>query len=222
MRRYILFILLLFGFISNATAQTLPKKNDFKTLGGGMVSPKGGTMGNVIGAEPKGMDYGKYTDETLDEKTKEMQERDWQSEDTAWKRACSINNTAAYQRYSAIYPNGAHISEAQKRLIDLQVEEVINNDHGDLPNIKQLVKDDDSPISVVRIENHTNQTLTVMYSGLDSRKIRIPPYGRDKISVKNGRYGIAASVTSRNVKPFAGHTTLSGGEYEIGFYIVRE
>ena len=166
--------------------------------------------------------YGKYDDATLGNLAKTMEERDWTSEDTAWKRASALNNSNSYQRYIALFPHGAHIAEANTRLIDIKVTEALNDAHDELPNLKRVVEDDESPTSTLVIKNNTNYPLTVMFSGADTKSIVIVVDGTAVVNVTNGAYKIAASVPPSNIRPFAGKTEFSGGRYETGFWVVRQ
>ena len=171
--------------------------------------------------DPGALKYKGYSDESLDEMEKQMQERDWGSEDTAWKRACEQNTYDSYQRYIAMYPNGAHKADATCLLIDARVNEALRNAHENLPNIHILEADPDSPNSTLRIRNNTGLTLTVYCSGNSTKDIVIPPDGFATLLLENGEYKIAASVPPQHIRPFAGKTTFTGGSYDIGFWVVN-
>ncbi|MCQ2188080.1 MAG: hypothetical protein MJY73_07015 [Bacteroidales bacterium] len=178
-------------------------------------------IGTAINADASPIEYGKYTDDKLSQLEKEMEAREWGSEDTAWERARKTDTKDAYQRYVAMYPNGAHRPQASQRLVDLSVDDIFNNDHGSLPKMNHVEKDDDSPTSTITIENATRYPLTVMYSGAESKSIVISPGAKSTMTLPNGRYRIAASVPDAFVRPFAGSETFSGGRYETGYVIVR-
>lgn len=173
-------------------------------------------------AEESGVpsNYKSYTDNTLQDLERQMKEREWGSEDTAWNRACEINSSQAYERYMAIYPTGAHIADASRKLVDARVAETLNNAHNELPDIMRVEPDDDSPTSTILIKNNTGLTLTVYYSGSVSKSLVIPPDGMNFITLENGPYKLAATVPPAHIKPYAGKTELRGGRYEIGFWIV--
>lgn len=166
------------------------------------------------------VEYEKFSDARLEELEREMSERSWGSEDTAWERACVLNTRDAYMKYVAMYPNGEHRPEANKRIIDIEVEDILNHEHEELPGITRVEEDDDSPTSTIVIKNNTQYRLTVMYSGSESKSIAIAPGGRGTLTVKNGRYNIAASVPPAHIRPYAGSTTLEGGRYETGYWVV--
>ena len=178
-----------------------------------------GTKMDANAAVPSG--YGKYSDEGLEDLNKAMQEREWGQEDTAWKRAKEIDSIEGYQKYLARYPYGAHVGEANNRIIDIRVNDALNSEHDDLPDMKRVEEDDDSPTSTIILENNTDYPLTVMVSGLESKSIVIAVGGKGAITVKNGRYRIAASVPPAHIRPFAGSQEFSGGRYETGFWVVR-
>lgn len=190
--------------------------------GTGAVMSNKGMLGGSISAEPAlPSNYGKFKDEGLDDLSKAMEERDWGSEDTAWARAKSQDTIGGYQKYLARFPYGPHVGEAQNRIIDIRVNDALNSDHNELPQIQRTISDDDSPTSTIVVENTTRYPLTVMYSGLESRSITIPAHSRGTVTLKNGRYRIAASVPVASIIPYAGSQDFVGGRYETGYCIVR-
>lgn len=164
--------------------------------------------------------YKNFNDDRLDELEKTMKEREWGNEEGAWNRACEIDTKQSYERYIAMYPNGFHVAEANCRLIEKKIEETLNNAHNDLPDIKRVEADDDSPVSIVQIRNNTGLPLTVYYSGAEIKSIVIPPDKEATITLENGNYKIAATVPPSHIRPYAGKKEFEGGRYEIGFWIV--
>lgn len=164
--------------------------------------------------------YKGYVDETLDEFNKNMREKDWGREDTAWLRACDIDNSKAYERYMAMYPYGVHVPEASEALVRTKVDETLANAHSNLPQIVRTEENDDSPETTLVIQNNTGLNLSVYCSGIDKKTVVIPPDGKGTITVVNGQYKLAASVPPSYIRPYAGQTTFQGGVYEVGFWVV--
>lgn len=183
-----------------------------------MVDPgKVSIPANAPGSAPIRKDG--YEDSSLKELQNKLDERKWGSEDTAWERACAIGTRDAYQKYTAMYPYGAHVPQATQRIIDIDVETVLNNPHSSLPGFKHVQSDEDSEYSTIVIENSTGVVLHILYSGLESKELYIIRGGTATITVPNGNCKIAAMVDSPNVRPFAGKGVLEGGRYEVTFYI---
>lgn len=164
--------------------------------------------------------YKNYTDESLDEFNRDRKEQEWGREDTAWILASDLDSSKAYEKYLAMYPYGAHAPEASGRLIKAKVNETLANAHTNLPDIKRVEEDDDSPETTLIIENNTGLTLSVFCSGADNRSVIIPADRKASIKIINGEYKLAASVPPSYIKPFAGQTSFQGGVYEIGFWVV--
>lgn len=204
----------------SAQSFKLPYSSE-RGLKGGSKSERELMLGNTIDMNTIPMDYSKFNDEKYGEMEDEMNERKWQSEDTAWERASEVDTKEAYQRYMAIYPNGQHRGEAYRRFIDRQVNDIMSNAHEELPGIERTAPDDDSPTSTIIVENNTAYVLTVYYSGIDSKSILINPGGRSAVTLTNGPYKIAASVPPAHIRPYAGTTQLSGGQYKTGYWVVR-
>lgn len=159
-------------------------------------------------------------DERIKEMERQMEERKWGSEDTAWELALSKDTRDAYQKYIALYPNGPHRAEASKRVVDIDVNNVFKGSHNKLPGMERVERDDDSPFSIVVVENATRYTLTVMYSGPESKSVYIPAGEKGSVKIPNGQYRIAASVPAPHVRPYAGAQLFEGGRYETGYCIV--
>jgi len=235
LKKLISLVFVFCAFISIASAQTsLPLKKQGETYNSGRNSGTSGMSGSIMDRTKimgTRMDvnvntartdkFGQYEDERLKDLDKDIQERAWNSEDTAWERACALGDEASFKRYLAMYPYGAHSGEANKKIIDIHVDEALKNAHNELPGIDLVEEDEDSPTSTILIKNNTEYPLTVYYSGVDSKSTVIAAYHSATVVVKNGDYKIAASVPDAKVRPYAGITTLVGGKYETGYYIVR-
>lgn len=224
-RRLLVTLILLLGAQLLADAQSSVSLGRESKGRLGIPAPVSGSVerpvGTTINADSRPIEHGTYTDEKLEQLEKEMEARDWGSEGTAWERARKADTKAAYERYVAMYPNGAHRPQASQRLVDLSVNDIFNGDHGNLPKMDCVAPDEDSPTSTITVENATRYPLTVMYSGPESKSTVIPPGAKSTVTLPNGRYRIAASVPDAFVRPFAGSETFSGGRYETGYVIVR-
>lgn len=142
----------------------------------------------------------------------------WNSDKNAWATASSLNNIAAYERYLSLYPNGRHRAEAEKKFIDMTVASTFAGEHGSLPEMDKTGYGGGST-SHVSVTNRTSYTLTLMYSGSESKRLVLSPNSSGTVRLKNGSYRIAASVSASNVSRYAGTETLNGGTYEVEYYI---
>lgn len=61
--------------------------------------------------------------------------------------------------------------------------------------------------------NSTSYTLTLMYSGNESKRLVLSPNSTGSVRLKNGSCRIAASVSSSNVSNYVGTEFLNGGSY---------
>ena len=151
-------------------------------------------------------------------KIQEIRNQAWNTDAKAWKKALSENNIASYEKYKFLYPNGKHISQCEKKLIDLQVSAVYAGDHGSLPEMDRTSYGDGST-SHITVTNSTSYTITLLYSGPDSKRLVVSAHGTSSISLKNGNYRVVASVSASNVGNYAGNETLRGGSYSVDYYI---
>jgi hypothetical protein len=75
------------------------------------------------------------------------------------------------------------------------------------------------PVSY-HIKNDTQYTLTIMFSGGETRKVVLSPGGSDTVSFSPGMYHVAARVSAAHVIPFyADQTYEAGVRYQSSFYI---
>lgn len=153
-----------------------------------------------------------------EEQIENIDNRDWNTESKAWAKANALGTLAGYYKYTSLYPNGAHYSQANKKIIDLEVDKVMAGEHGELPALDQTGYGY-GPTSTISVYNNTSYTLTLYYSGSDSKQISISPHGRKSVTLKNGSYRCVASVDGGGVSNHAGTENLTGGSYEVEYYI---
>lgn len=153
-----------------------------------------------------------------DEKLEEIENRTWNTEPQAWQQATLENSISAYEKYKSLYPNGSHIGICEKKLIDLEVSHIYAGEHGTLPSMNRTGYGSGST-SYITVTNSTSYTLTIWYSGNDSKKLVIRAGGTKSVRLKNGQYRVAASVSASNVRNYAGSENLLGGSYSVDYYI---
>lgn len=142
----------------------------------------------------------------------------WGTEGRAWRTAQQQNTLAAYNRYIELYPNGAHARAADKKIIDLSVSNIFAGEHGSLPGMDKTSYST-SGINTISIKNDTQYRLTLLYSGPDSKRLVLSPGASGSVTLPNGTYRVAASVAAANVRSYAGTESLTGGGYEVSYYI---
>lgn len=152
------------------------------------------------------------------EKIEQIEYQAWNTEPKAWRIAQSENSISAYSKYKSLYPNGSHIDICEKNLIDLEVSRVYAGDHGTLPEMDRIAYGA-GPTSYITVTNSTSYTLTLLYSGPDSKRMVISARETSSIRLKNGNYRVVASVSAANISNYAGNENLQGGEYSVKYYI---
>lgn len=161
----------------------------------------------------------KYKDKYINIAQDKMKSLEWSTDDNAWRTAKRIGDILSFRRYLFLYPNGKHINEANKIIIDLEVDGIFSGSYGMLPKMDRGISDQKSSRTTITIENRTSYVLTILYSGSESKRLTINPFNTQSITLINGNYRIAASVNATNVNPFAGSENLSGGNYSVSYYI---
>jgi len=155
---------------------------------------------------------------------KRAQEQMTKIEQQDWDKACKINTLKSYKDYTEKYPFGDYVETAEKKIIDLEVDNIFKGDYGQLPPMSKnsYGYSSYSTTNSIEIYNNTQYTLTIRYSGVESKKIVLSPKQRTSITLKNGNYRVAASVNASNVQNYAGTENLTGGDYSSEYYIKTE
>lgn len=142
----------------------------------------------------------------------------WSTDRKAWNEAKNNNTAWAYKKYIELYPKGNNVKLANKLLIDREVDNIMGGDYGEIPSMEKNSTNVGSN-STVSVTNNTSYSLTIRYSGKESEIIVIPPHITKSTILKNGSYRIAASVNASSVRSFAGTESLTGGDYNVTYYI---
>lgn len=133
----------------------------------------------------------------------------------AYDAASNQNTSYFWKTFLEDYPNHDEASAIRKRIIRLEVDEILGDrETGQMPTFNQYGTSYSSS-SIVRITNNTGCELTVRYSGPDVEMILIPVGSTKSVSLSSGSYKIAASACGAN---YAGSESLHG-EYGSTFYI---
>lgn len=153
-----------------------------------------------------------------DQRIEDINSRLWGTDSQAWKTAQKQNTLTAYNRYLELFPKGAHAKAADKKVIDLSVTNIFAGDHGTLPGMDRTSYSSLGS-NIITVSNDTQYTLTLLYSGPDSKRLVLSPRSSGSVRLPNGTYRVAASVAATNVRSYAGTETLSGGGYDVSYYI---
>ena len=141
-----------------------------------------------------------------------------ESEKEEWENALKLGTSECYKKFIINYPKSNKIKIANKKLIDAEVKEILAGEHGAMPS-SNLINKSGGAYAKINIQNNTNYTLTVRYSGIDSKSISIASNTSTILKIQKGFYYIAASVNASNVRNYAGSENLIGGEYSSSYYI---
>lgn len=155
-----------------------------------------------------------------DQRILEIENSAWKTEKMAWDQVLLLENAENLSKYLKLFPTGTHRKQAEKKLIDLEVANVLNGEHGNLPSMDRNYSGGyGSSTSTIRVENQTSYTLTLLYSGRDSKRLVLSPGCSESITLHNGTYRIAASVDAGGVRNYGGTEQLDGDNYSVSYYI---
>lgn len=138
----------------------------------------------------------------------------------AWEEAVASNSIQAFKSFRKKYPDSPYDKKAESKIIDLEVNNIFAGRHGNLPPAQRISSSGRSKTNTITIENGTSYTLTVRYSGIQSKKIVLKQKAEGSLILLSGHYRVAASVRAPNVLPFAGEQEFEGGSYSYYFYII--
>lgn len=136
--------------------------------------------------------------------------------DAAW--VLEQRNLYHCRRFITENPTHPRLAELEKLSIDLEVDQVANSQHGQLPP-SQLFGQDGSSHITLEIENETQYTLTLLYSGVESKRLVVAPKAKNSITLLAGTYAVAASVNAVHVTSFYGRESYSGGGGNVRYFI---
>jgi outer membrane murein-binding lipoprotein Lpp len=108
------------------------------------------------------------------------------------------NSKELVEEYLSEYPNGRFVNEANKLLIKYEVNETFATES--YKSLPDFFKEEDneqgvtSTISTIKVENNTESSITLFFSGPDQTKIELPKEISKIFHLSNGSYRIVALV----------------------------
>ena len=138
-----------------------------------------------------------------------------------WEWVQSQDDIAEYKKFVARFPNHSKAIWINKRIIDLEIQQIANS--GKYLPLRPIQKSKNETVlgnPKITSKNDTFYYLTVRCSGPSSKKIIIPPGGTKSFNLFPGAYKIAVSASGRNVRDYYGEQTYSlNGFYSSTYYI---
>lgn len=93
-----------------------------------------------------------------------------------WIKATTKNTIAAYQDYIKQFPTGLFAYSANKKIIDLEVDRIFGGKNSTLPSMQRANPfsfEDKKEYGTIHVKNETKYTITIYYSGVQSKKLII-------------------------------------------------
>ena len=140
-----------------------------------------------------------------------------QQEKDLYAEAQQANNAETWKDFIKLYPDHPKKNQINDIIIKLEVDEIFAGQYEEMPSANRTGEANYVSSDVI-INNDTQYTLTVRYSGPENRRIIIAPSSTEKVKLKSGNYRVTASVNSTQVTNYAGTESLNGG-YESNYYI---
>lgn len=138
-----------------------------------------------------------------------------ENEQKDYENALVTTSSYTLEGFISKYPNHKSVKSFRKKIIELEVDEIFGDKNtGQLPSYDRN-SSSYSSYSEIEIENGTQYSLVIRYSGTDTKMIEIPAGATRSISMSSGTYRIAASACGSN---YAGTENLQGN-YSTRYYI---
>jgi len=136
-----------------------------------------------------------------------------------WRWVREQDRIEHYERFLKLEPSHPQAEEARERIVDLEVQQIAAGDYGSLPPATPIQSNAFGTTTKIHVHNDTAHTLTLRYSGPTSRRYVFAPQATKFVSLDVGAYEVAASVDAAGVQNYYGQEKLSGGSYEVTYYI---
>jgi len=140
-------------------------------------------------------------------------------ESVAWNNAIKSKSPSKLDNFSKTFPESSRNNQIEKLKIDWEVDKIFSQEHGILPPMDRSTTSSMYSSNEINVANNTSYRLTILYSGLESKKITIEKGAEIKFELPNGEFRVTATVNDDSVIPYAGTENLKGGIYESVFYI---
>jgi hypothetical protein len=154
---------------------------------------------------------GKYTTKAKSRKS-ELKASNLKQE---YDNAVTENTSSAWKNFIENYPNHPQASAIKKKIIRLEVDEILGNSQTGAMPASQQYGNGHSSNSTVEIKNDTGCELTVRYSGPDVKMVTISAGSSQTVYLSSCSYRVAASACGSN---YGGSEDLHG-KYGSSFYI---
>lgn len=144
-------------------------------------------------------------------------------DDALWESCLEWDAKLAYRMYLRTFPDGRHAKDAERRQVDLEVAEMFKQNNGALPQMEGVRPSNPDRLklgySVIDVLNDTKYTLTLYYSGPDSKIVHFKPGEEKSFEMMDGNYRVVASVNAWDVTRYAGTAKLESMIYSSSFFI---
>lgn len=138
--------------------------------------------------------------------------------DVSWVK--EKNDLETYRQFVRNNPTHPERAWMDRRIIDLEVAKIATGEHSPLPRSERVASGSDRDDVVMNVQNETEYTLTILYSGKDSKRVVISAGASETVRMAAGSYKVAASVDKSGVVPYYGTDELSG-QHSSRFFIRR-
>lgn len=144
----------------------------------------------------------------------------WAQESTAWETVRDLNTIEDYERYLKEYQGGLHAKEVEANLVDLLFAGV----YKDKPELLLYphYSSGAGRTTLVQVTNDTENKLTILYSGVEKKRVIVAQGETISIRLQNGRYMFAAIVDDLKISPSVGSASYNGGTYRFSIGVSQK
>lgn len=152
----------------------------------------------------------------VDTNLKAREFRKWKTDEDAWGRVRLMDSTVMSREYLKKYPNGAHVVDAKRIILNHTFDSYTNN-----KSYFRVTNYDGT--TTLSVHNSSDCEINVHYSGtFADGNIKVQPYGSSSVSVPNGYYHVSVNTYTRRAKSDYWSESFNGGVVSRDYRLVRE
>ncbi len=205
--------------VQNNVAEEISEKNNTHEIVSNDTVEKSEI--NEVAEEPQNNSVIINEEPTLSTIKQEPVSTEEKKENEIWEKAKKNKTLYSYNEYLKKFPNGKHKDEAEKAIVDYEVNDIFNKDYKSLPpmDYKTPKGGVNKSTSLVEVKNDTDFDLIIRYSGPQSYKVTLKSQEKKTFTLANGDYKMTATVNAEHVKNYGSFEKLQGMNYYSEFYL---
>ena len=143
----------------------------------------------------------------------------WEQDSTAWVAVLDLNTIEDYERYLKEYPGGIYAKEAEANLVDLLFAGVYKRKTEAFPF--PHYSSGAGKTTLVKVTNNTENELTILYRGVEKKRVIVAQGETGSIRLQNGSYVFATILDDTKIAPKVGAASYNGGTFSFSIGVTQ-